>query len=448
MFPKNRQKYVVMAAAVVMQACLGGIYAWSSFVPALRSAWGYSQTQTQIVFGTCICVFSFLSVATGMLQDRLGPRPLSVCSGLLVGAAYLMAWRLGSSFVPLLAAVGVVGGVGIACGYVCPISTAVKWFPGRKGLVCGLAVAGYGGGAIALSRIVEALLGRGWVVLDIFGLVGAVYSPLIVLAGLGMISPPPKENYGEASVGGLSGPGPGGEETPQPSRLRQPTLSLKGREVLAAAPAEIGLTAGEAKLGALLRDRRFWLVFAGMFCTTAPGLAVIGNLKPIAQSLGCDLATAALAVSTLAVGNASGRILWGFLYDRIGGRAAMLLSMGSVAAAVLTILAAGACGAAFLTAAVAVGFCYGSAFAVYPAEVARTYGPRHIGKIYGLVLFAQGISALVGPALGGLSKDWLDSFVPGIVVAAALGAAGVVLHAKTSRRNPSPLRERVAQGAG
>lgn len=378
--PESVKKYVVMAAAVIMQVCLGGIYAWSAFVPSLRHQFGYSATETQIIFGTCVCVFSFTVMLPGRLHDRWGPRPLSVASGVLVALGYLGAWHWGGSLPMLWLSAGVVGGLGIAFGYVCPLATAVKWFPRSKGLVCGIAVAGYGGGAVMLSWIVEAMLARGVAVLDIFGIVAAIYGPVIVCMGLLMMVP----------------------------------------KTAATAEKETPIVAGPT----VMKDRRFWLLFAGMFCGTAPGLAVIGNLKPIALSLGNTAAVAALSVSVLAAGNAAGRVLWGMLYDRAGGRLAIVLMLAAMGAAAAGVMLAGQ-GAAFLAVAALAGFCYGGNFCIFPAEVARVFGSHRVGSVYAMVLFAQGISAIVGPAMGGLSADLFSTYWVGLALAAAVAWTGL-----------------------
>ena len=95
------KKYIAVAAGVLMQACLGGIYAWSAFVPSLRQAYGYTSAQTQIVFGSTIAMLTLLMLVTGRWQDRLGPRPLGVLAGLFLTAQYLCAGFVGSRFGPL-----------------------------------------------------------------------------------------------------------------------------------------------------------------------------------------------------------------------------------------------------------------------------------------------------------------------------------------------------------
>ena len=405
---------IVIIAAVVMQACLGGIYAWSAFVPPLHTTFGYSVFQTQLPFGTCICTFTIAAIWTGRLQDRYGPRPLALASAAFLAAGYLLAWLSGhgglaaavgavpgaawlegqgfvrpGNFMLLWGGAGVLGGLGIACGYVVPIATAVKWFPRHKGLVCGLAVAGYGAGAIALSGVVTALLRQGWNVLEIFRVVGLVYAAIVAVAGMLMFLPP------------------GSRQLKYEAFPRRP----------------------------LLRQGRFWLLVLGIFCSTFPGLMIIGNLKSIGEAMGVGSAVATLAISTLAAGNALGRVSWGVIYDRLGGRRAMRLSMAAVLLSVAAVLLVGQWGAGFLVAAALAGFAYGGCFAIYPARVAQWWGPHFLGSVYPLILLAHGLAAPFGPSLGGLSKDLTGSFATALVAAGSLTLIGMIVVALLERRS-------------
>ncbi len=370
-----------------MQTCLGGIYAWSVFVPPLRADFGFTAAQTQLVFGTCISVFTLSMIFTGRLQDRYGPRPLSVVSGLLLAFSYLAAAAAGQNFYVLWLAIGLAGGLGIGCGYVCPIATAVKWFPRHRGLVSGLAVAGYGGGAIVLATAVEMLLNRGWALPVIFRTIGVIYGSIIISAGLLLFLPA------------------------HASSLR--ALPFRRR--------------------VLLRDRRFWALCVGLGCATLPGVMVIGNLKPIGLSFGLSSAMAAAGVGALALGNALGRILWGLLHDRLGARRSVIVLLCSSGASVLCLMVAGHNAAGFLVMAGLVGMCYGGNFAVYPAAVAGLYGSHVLGTVYSLVIVSHGIGAQVGPSLCGLSLDLTGSFAPALYLAVGATVAGLLTYRYLSR---------------
>lgn len=393
------KRYFILTAAILMNCCLGGIYAWSVFVPALQKTFHYSMFQTQIVFGTTLCVFTTTMIFTGRLQDRLGPRPLAMAAGVLLAVSYRLAAAGAANFYLLWLAVGVVGGLGIACGYVCPIATGVKWFPRHKGLVCGLAVAGYGAGALLLSTIATALFRAGWDVQAVFKLVGVIYGATVVAAGA-VLSAPPRA-----------------EHEPHPAHLR---------------------------LRPLLSDRRFWALGVGMFCGTFPGLMTIGNLKPIGLWLGLGDVVAASAIGALSIGNAAGRITWGFIGDRLGGRRSILVSTAAIVAVTTLPLAAGGNPWAFPLVAAVVGFFYGSAFSLYPAEVAEFYGPSVLGSVYSLVIVWHGLACPFAAGLGGAIFDHTRSYTPALLLGAALAAVGWIMFAilaprsRPKHRTPAP----------
>jgi OFA family oxalate/formate antiporter-like MFS transporter len=363
-------------AAIVVQVCLGGIYAWSTFIPALQASHGYSATETQLVFGTAFLVFTGSLLVTGPLLDRVGPRPLMLASGLLLAGGYLLGAASGGVWWRLWLGIGVVGGLGIGCGYLAPIAAAIRHYPGHEGLVSGLAVAGYGGGAVLLAGIGEALLEAGWAPERIFRLVGLTYGPVVLLAGLLLWVP-------------------GGRAPPPPFSRR-----------------------------ALLGDLHFWKLLAAMLLGTMPGLVVSGNLKPMGLWSGHDARTAALAISSFAVGSASGRVLWGLVRDRLGSRRATRLALATITLSIAVLAGVASWRVGFLGAVLLVGFGYGSSFSLYPAQVAELYGPRLVGTVYSVVMLGHGLAGELGPGLAGLGHDLTGSYAPALLLAGLAGLAG------------------------
>ncbi len=386
------KRYLVLIACVVMQMCLGPIYAWSTFVPRLQANFGYKSWQTQLVFGTSFLVFSVAGVFAGRILDRFGPRVLSIVAGLLLGAGYLLASVSGAWFWLLWAGVGCLGGLGIACGYYCAVATAVRWFPAHKGLVGGLAIGGYGASAIILTNIARVMFNHGCSVMAIFRFVGAVYGPMIVLMGLLLFVPP-------------------GAHDPQATVFRRRVL---------------------------LRDRQFWALVVAMFCGTLPGLVVNGNLRPIGQFFGLPEIIALQAITMFAIGSASGRVLGGYAGDLLGGRRAMVLALGMITSSALVLLTAGLAGSGWLwlPASLFVGFCYGGGFGVYPGQIVDLYGHRVLGTIYALVMLGHGVAGLSGPPLAGWLRDTTGSFLPGLAGVSAVALAGLLTFTWLSRGQP------------
>ena len=371
-------RYLVLLASVIVQACLGGVYAWSEFAKALKADYGFSQAQTQIIFGCLIAAFTVSMVFAGKILHRLGPRWIAAIGGVLFAAGYGLASLSGGEFWLLFPALSLLVGAGTGFGYVCPLATCMKWFPNHRGLVTGIAVGGFGGGAVVLTSSAEALMSGGMDVLTVFAWVGLVYGVAIVASAMAL------------KVPGQIGSGA--------SRHLRP-------------------------IGALLSDRYFLALIAGMFSGTFAGLLVVGNLKDIATSAGLH-SVATLSISVFAIGNAAGRITWGHLADRLGDRS-IPITLASLAAA-LALLGLAGFVPLFLVATFLTAFGFGACFVVYAARVASHYGADHVAAVYPPVFLAYGAAGIAGPWLGGLLFDTTKSYTPAILLSVAVVAAGVL----------------------
>ncbi|MHC5156745.1 MAG: MFS transporter, partial [Planctomycetota bacterium] len=159
---KVMNRWLVVVGALLIQLCLGAIYAWGAFTGALQDPEGpfvFTATQTSWIFSAGLASFAFTMILAGRLQDKYGPRIIAIIGGLMLGAGYIIASFTGTSFVLMLLFVGVLGGAGIGMGYVCPIAACVKWFPDLKGLITGLAVAGFGAGAFIFVKLAGEWMG-------------------------------------------------------------------------------------------------------------------------------------------------------------------------------------------------------------------------------------------------------------------------------------------------
>ncbi|MBN1382001.1 MAG: MFS transporter, partial [Deltaproteobacteria bacterium] len=150
---KIMNRWYVAIGAILIQLCLGAIYAWSVFTPKLTLAiaqggtYGFSATQAAWIFSVGLLVFSVVMVLAGRMMQRVGPKKLAMSGGIVLGVGYVLGGMFGSSFAAQLICIGIIGGAGIGLAYVVPIAVGVKWFPDKKGMITGLAVAGFGFGA-------------------------------------------------------------------------------------------------------------------------------------------------------------------------------------------------------------------------------------------------------------------------------------------------------------
>jgi OFA family oxalate/formate antiporter-like MFS transporter len=375
-------RYVVLAAAVVIQVCLGGIYAWSTFVPYLVADVGLTVTQTQVAFGLMFGVFTLSMVVAGRLVERWGPRPIAAIGGLVFGLGYLVASRSEGSFPLMLLGISLLAGIGTGAGYVSALTTCMKWFPERKGLATGIAMAGFGGGAVLLASLAEILLAGGAEVFAVFAGIGLAYGATVLIAAM---------------------------------VLRFP------------AAAKAGLARATPPFERLARDPFFLALLLGMFCGTFAGMLVIGNLTPMAMAVGIPALPAAAAVSVFAIGNATGRITWGWIADK---SSEWVIPVKLAALAVpLALLAGVTTTAPFIAVSFAIGFGFGACFVVYAAQVAARYGLSAVAGIYPLVFLAYGAAGIIGPPLGGWLYDQTLSYRPAVVLTVGvvgIGIAGTV----------------------
>ena len=190
---KVMNRWLVVVGGILIQLCLGAIYAWSVFTPSLMES-GWTKTQTQYVFSTGLASFAVVMVLAGFyLMPKLGPRKLTFLGGLVLGTGYLLGGLIGGTDVTkLIIFIGLIGGGGIGLGYVVPIAVGMRWFPDKKGLITGLAVAGFGFGATLWVK-----LGGSWGHLiathglsQTFTIYGILFAALVCIGGLWMVFPP------------------------------------------------------------------------------------------------------------------------------------------------------------------------------------------------------------------------------------------------------------------
>lgn len=372
-------KYLNLLASFLIQLCLGGIYAWSAFVPRLTGSFDVSVAQTQLVFGISIATFTGAMLFAARLAERRGPRLVASIGGILFGLGYVTAFASQGRFPVLLLGIGILAGLGTGFGYACSLPTCMRWFPRHKGLVAGVVVAGFGGGAVVLTFLSEWLAGRGMGVLAVLGLIGVAYGSVILMAAQALRVPASQADC-----------------CPSPA----------------------------PRLRALARDRYFLALVVGIFSGTFAGLMVIGNLKPLVLSAGAAPFQATWAISVFAVGNVLGRVAWGRVADRLGQRSIPASLAFLILSLILMGLATVVWPVAVVATALLVGFGFGACFVVYAAQTASRYGSDGFVTIYPLVFLAYGLAGIVGPLAGGWLYGVFGSYTIALWVAVATVTVG------------------------
>jgi len=399
---QGHNRWGVVLGAVLIQLSLGAIYAWSVFTPVLKAA-GWSRLETQAVFAIGLASFALVMVFAGRLLQVIGPRRLAMLGGVTLGAGYALAGLLGADTFWIVAVfVGLVGGAGIGLAYVVPIAVGMRWFPDRKGMITGLAVAGFGFGAMGWVKLAGAWGG----LIERIGLsgtfltYGALFAALILVGSVWMRMPP-------------KGWVPAGFSPSAPAAAR-------GRENYSTVE--------------MLRTPQFYLVFLTFAVSAGAGLMSIGLMKlypmEALQASGYSAVQAsAIAGTAMAVffslANGIGRIVWGALSDRLGRLRSVMIMTASQAVFLFAFNSmAGSAGTLYL-AATLIGFNFGGNFALFPALTADLFGNEKVGQNYPFVFLSYGAGGIVFPMLGGVLGD-LGNFPLVFTISAAACLLGLL----------------------
>ena len=444
---KVMNRWLVVVGAILIQLSLGAIYAWSVFTKKITipiaegGEYGFTFPESAWVFSVGLASFAVVMVLAGRMLPKVGPRALAVAGGLVLGLGYVLGGFLGSTFLSQLICIGLIGGAGIGLAYVVPIKVGIAWFPDKKGMVSGLAVAGFGFGATIWVKLAGSWFGGLLNTTNLFGLpgvqsvfviYGVIFAVCVLIGSIWMVNPP--EGYK-----------PEGWEPPE----------VKDN---AKATGSVDLTSSE-----MLKTPQYWMLLTMFIGSGLAGLMVIYCIRlfgvdalvaskavePIMEG-GEVVKTAAKVAGTIAgtamawyaILNGLGRIAWGMVSDKIGRKIsifAMCLIQGIV---MLVFYKMGASKIGLIVGACIIGFNFGGNFALFPVATADFFGNKNVGQNYGWVFLAYGVAGIVGPQVAGFfkaaAKDattldasvlaWKAPFI--IAGVACLVAAGISLMLK------------------
>lgn len=377
-------RWVILVCAILAQLSIGAVYAWSVFAKALQSdeAFGWSKAKASVPFSVVIGMIFVGSYVGGRIQDRKGPRVVAMVGGVIYSLGVILASFATNAdmFWLLVLGYGVLGGFGLGMVYIVPIAMLQKWFPDKPGLITGIAVAGFGFGAVITAPAGQALIDQTpSVPTKAFLWLGLAYL-VALLIGTSMFRNPP-EGYRAGDV------------APQ---------DVGNADTDDEAPDATGdFTQQEA-----LRTPQWYLLTLILTMSVTVGISLIAVAAGTATDV-ADYSTTAAAslVGVLALFNGGGRIFWGWISDIIGKMPAFLGILGIQGVCLLLIPHAS--NKAFLAVLAALVYlCYGGAFGTMPSTAGRFFGVKNVGAIYGLMLIGWSIGGIVGPPLiAGLIGD-------------------------------------------
>ena len=402
---KVMNRWFVVVGAILIQLALGAIYAWSVFTTTLKASpdeggYGFTATQTQWVFSAGLAAFALVMLFAGRWQAKSGPRVVAIVGGLVLGAGYVLGGFLGETFIAQFICIGLVGGAGIGFAYVVPIAVCVKWFPDKKGMITGLAVAGFGFGATIWIKLAGSWFGGLLNTTHLFGLPGVqsvfviygiAFAVFVLLGSIVMVNPP-------------AGWKPAGWNPPAAD------------SAAAKASGSVDLTAVQ-----MMSTPQYWGLLLMFIGSGLAGLMVIGCIRLFGTDslIANNVVTgdtpealkstagvmAGTAMAWYAILNGLGRIIWGTVSDKIGRKVALFLMCLIQGVMMLTFFKVGATEMGLIIGACVIGFNFGGNFALFPAATADFFGNKNVGTNYPWVFLAYGIAGIVGPQVAGYFQD-------------------------------------------
>jgi OFA family oxalate/formate antiporter-like MFS transporter len=410
------KRWWIAVGAVIIQLCLGTVYAWSVFKIPLMKMHGWDGKTVQYTFMILMGIVGLAAAFGGTLVDKKGPRFVATIGGILFGIGTLIAGyadQVGSIYL-LYLGFGVIAALGNGFGYVTPIATLIRWFPDKRGLVTGLAVMGFGAGAFFMGKIAPAMI-KSYQQIDPAGTMiasgvsttwyiwGVIF--LILVTGSAQLFKNPPAGW-------------------LPKGFTPPATTVSA--------------ADSFMFGEAVKTPQWWMLWSMLCLNVSAGLGLISQHSPLAQEIykktygltgeltpeqvAVVAAAGGAVVAYAAIFNGLGRLFWAKISDNIGRKMVFLIMFASQA--VLYVLVAKGVIASYWPFAIVSCYllaCYGGGFATMPAFAADAFGPAYIGKVYGFMLTAWSTAGIIGPYV-------FEAFKPqALMIAAGLLTVGFVI---------------------
>lgn len=425
--PRSYNRWLIPPAALAVHLCIGQVYATSVYKNSLIAHFDASQTAIGFVFSIAIVMLGVSAAVFGTWVEKVGPRramfTAACCwsAGFLVGSLGIASGQLWLLYLGY----GVIGGVGLGIGYISPVSTLIKWFPDRPGLATGMAIMGFGGGAMVAAPLSRQLLSfydpaydstdaaslaDGHALTFLFVTLGVVYFAIMMLG-----------------VANIRVPAPGWRPDGfDPSTVAQKPL----------------VTQDNVSAANAVRTPQFWLLWTVLFCNVTAGIGILEQASPMIQDFfregGDSSVTVAAAggfVGLLSLFNMAGRFVWSSTSDYIGRKPIYMLylGMGIVLYVALALVGSTSTALFVLIAAIIISF-YGGGFATIPAYLRDLFGVFQVGAIHGRLLTAWSAAGVAGPLIvngfldsaGGAGSLDSDSYRPALFTMVAILGVGFV----------------------
>ena len=394
----NKNRWLIALSAIAIHLSIGGAYAYSVYKNPITTQMGWSETNVTIAFTIMMGLAGFAAALFGSTVEKLGPRKSAILAAFLFGSGQAGAGvAIAMDSVPLYwATYGLLSGLGMGIGYIAPVSTLVKWFPDRRGLATGMAVLGFGSGALITAPVATNLM-ETFTISNTYFILGISYFILMICGAL-YIAPPKADG------------------------------SLAVDKYGTASKALAQMSAREA-----VRTKQFWMLWAMHLINVTAGLMMISVASPMAQEVvGLSVAGAATMVGLMGLFNGGGRLLWAAASDYVGRHNIFIAFFVIQLVAFLTL--------PFTTNVILfqlliflVVSCYGGGFSNLPAFASDLFGTRQLGVIHGYLLTTWSLGGVFGPLIVSAIYNTAGSYIPvfytfSVLIAISLGISLLIRH--------------------
>ncbi|KOY81391.1 OFA family MFS transporter [Lysinibacillus macroides] len=394
----NKNRWLIALSAIAIHLSIGGAYAYSVYKIPIVTEMGWSETDVTVAFTIMMGLAGFAAALFGSLVEKMGPRKSAMVAAVLFGAGQAGAGVAIAmdSVVMYWLTYGVLSGLGMGIGYIAPVSTLVKWFPDRRGLATGMAVLGFGSGALITAPVAANLMEAVGISTTYF-ILGASYFTLMIL-GASYIAPP-KPGY-------------------MPATMK--TAADSGKAVVKKDLAV--MSAREA-----VKTKHFWMLWSMHLVNVTAGIMMISVASPMAQEIvGLSVAGAAAMVGIMGLFNGGGRLIWAAVSDYIG-RSNVFVIFFTAQLITFIVLPHTTNVILFQALIFLVVSCYGGGFSNLPAFASDLFGTKQLGVIHGYLLTTWSLGGIFGPLLVNTIKNSYGSYIPVFYVFAGLIAASLII---------------------
>jgi MFS family permease len=384
-----------LAASFIMQGiCYGAMFTYGVFFKEFQTEFGWSRAMISGASSFAFLIGGAFGITAGRLNDKIGPKALSVVVSILFGLGYLLLSRLQTPWQLYL-----IYGLPVALGFgafdVITLSTVSRWFVRSRGMMSGLVKVGTGSGQALMPLFAAALIAAyGW--RSAYIILGVVIIVLLVAAAQVM-------RHNPREIGQLPDNDPF-EPSTLGSGSRDPGMPLKE----------------------IFRTKQFWAINLAEFCSFFCLLTIVVHIVPHATDLGLAPGTAAGVISAIGGMSIVGRFVLGSAYDRIGGKRSLMICFIILFCSIIWLQVAGSAWMLFLFA-VVYGFAHGGLFTVVSPTVAELFGTGSHGVLFGIVLFSGNFAGAISPILAGRIFDVMGSYRIIFLMLIVVAATGFVL---------------------